>query len=103
MEPVKHMPSQRMTFRKRRVVEILRRIATHAEPFHDCARATVGRGWEGYDFGEPKRAEPLTKRQSGRLRCITMSPMLEGQTPAGFHAGRERRAEPRPGQSWQIR
>ena len=36
------------------------------------------------------------ERQSGRLRCIAVPPMLKGQPPADFDAGGERRAEPCP-------
>ena len=48
-EPVKDMPSEWMTFWKRRIVEILSRIAAHPKPFHDRSRAVVRRRCERYD------------------------------------------------------
>jgi hypothetical protein len=82
-----------MTFRQRRIVEILSRIAAHPKPFHDRSRAMVRRRCVRYDFRERENPKPVAERQSGRLRCITVSPMLEGQAPADFHTGRERDAE----------
>jgi len=83
------MPSERMTFWQRRMVEIFSRIAVHPKPFHDCSRAVVGRRCERYDLRERERPKPVAQRQAASLRCITASPMLEGQTPADFHTGRE--------------
>src|ERR1700704_2004163 len=88
-----------MTFRKRRIVEILSGIAAHPKPFHDGSRTVVRRRREGYDVGERESPKGVTERQSGRLRCITVPPMREGQTPADFHAGREMGAESRDVQS----
>jgi hypothetical protein len=93
------MTSERMTFRQRRMVEILSRIAAHPKPFHDCSRAVVRRRCERYDCWERESPKPVVKRQSGRLRCITVTPMPEGKTPADFHAGREMGAESCDGQS----
>src|ERR1700682_3257523 len=87
------MRSEWMTFRHRRIVEIVSRIAAHPKPFHDCSRAEVRRRCVRYDVRERESAKPVAERQSGRLRCITASPMLEGQTPADFHTGREVGAE----------
>jgi hypothetical protein len=60
------MPSQWMTFRKRRIVEILGGIAAHPEPFHDGARAVVGRGCERHDVRERESAKPVAERQQRR-------------------------------------
>src|SRR5882724_7485240 len=92
-EPVKDMPLEPMTFWKPRIVEILSRIAAHPKPFHDGSRAVVRHRCERYNFRKRESPKPVAKRQSGRLRCITVSPMREGQAPADFHTGRERGVE----------
>src|SRR5512144_2157646 len=88
-----------MTLWERRMIEILRGIAAHAEALHDRSRSTVRHRGERHDFRESEGSKPVAKRQSGGLRCITVSPMIEGQTPPDFHAWREGRAEPCPCQS----
>jgi hypothetical protein len=75
------------------MIEIRIGIAAHSESFHDRPRALVRRRREGYDFGESEGPEPVAERQSGRLRGVAFSPLLEGETPADFHAGRETDAE----------
>src|SRR5258708_1894777 len=96
------MPSEGMAFRQRRMVEILGWIAAHPKPFHDGARALVRRRGERHDLRDRGSPKPVAKCQSGRLRCITVSPMLEGQPPADFHTGREMGAESRERQSGEA-
>src|SRR5262245_10598603 len=87
------MPPERVIFRYRRMIEIVSRIAAHAKPFHEGARTLIGRGCVRNDFGQRERAKAVVKRQSGRLRCITASPVRGGEPPPDFHAGRERRGK----------
>lgn len=75
---------------------------THPQPLHDRPRSVVRRRCERDDIRERESAEPVAKRQAGRFRCITLSPMLEGQAPADLHAGRERGFESRDGQSGET-
>ena len=91
-----------MTLRQRGIVEILSRIAAHPEPFHYGARTDVRRGCVSDDFRERESPKPVAKRQSGRLRRITVSPMLIGEAPADLHAGREMRAQSRIRQSGEA-
>jgi hypothetical protein len=61
-EPVKDVPSEWITFWKRRIVEIVSRMAAHPKPFHDCSRAVVRRRCERYDFWERESPKPVVKR-----------------------------------------
>jgi hypothetical protein len=55
------MRSEWMTFRQRRIVEIVCRIAAHPEPFHDGSRAVVRRRCVRYDFWERDSPKPVAK------------------------------------------
>jgi hypothetical protein len=56
------MLSEWMTFRQRRMLEIISGIAAHPKPFHDCSRAVVRRSRERYDFRERESPKPVAKR-----------------------------------------
>src|SRR5262249_56390813 len=84
---------------QRRVVEMCGRTAANSKPFHDCWRAMGRRRRVRSDFAKRDSPNPVGKGQSGRLGCITASPMLEGQTPAYLDTGCEMGSEPLDRQS----
>src|SRR5436190_17599885 len=84
------MPSERMGFWQRWMIEIISRVATHPKPIHDCSRSVVPHRCVRYDIPKGESSKPVAKCQSSRLGCITVSPMLEGQTPTDFYTRGER-------------
>ena len=92
-----------MTFWNPRVVKIISRIAAHPKPFHDSSRSLVQHRCIRYDFWKRERPERGANGQSGSLRCITASPMLESKTPTYFYTGGEMGTELWNEQSCEIR
>ena len=96
------MRSEWMTFRQRRVAEIVCRIAAHPKPFHDGSRTAIRRRGIRYDLLKRGSLKSVAKRQMGRLGCIAAAPMFEGQTPTDLHTWREMGDEPWDGQSGEA-
>ena len=92
--PIEDVPSERMTFRKRRIVEIVggvRRIPRRS--------MTARERWLPTDVKDTTSVSAKSRRrgqaQSGCLGCIAVTPMLKRQTPADLQTGREMRTKSR--------
>ena len=67
-----------MILSKTRVIEVVRRVVDHAEPFHHPAGAEVLDSGHGHDFPEAQLRKTKIKRRARRLGSVAVSPMGVG-------------------------
>jgi len=71
------------------MVEVVGGIVGHGELFHDATGAMVGRDGEGDDLGKCEGGEAVVEDGAGAFRGQAGAPVLGGEAPADFDAGRE--------------
>lgn len=74
-------------------------ITLHSEPLHDGTRSEIGCRSEGHDFREIELAEAVMDHELGCLGRVSKPPVVKGEAPADFDAGREAGVEARDRQA----
>jgi hypothetical protein len=93
----------RMPLGQRRMIEIVRRIVNHADPFHDLSRGEVAWHGERHNLAEPQILEAQHQYGPRRLGGVSTTPVFRGEAPAYFHARSEVRGETRHGKADEAR
>ncbi|MPN29627.1 hypothetical protein SDC9_177080 [bioreactor metagenome] len=70
-----------------RVVEVLGRVAVHAQALHHGLRALVSKRGEGHNLWQLQGLEACTQGTVGRLAGQALAPERARQPPAHLHAG----------------
>src|SRR5580704_14444967 len=88
------------------MVEILRRVAAHAQALHHPARAPIAYRGERHDLLQIALDETECDRRRGRLACKALTPEGSSQTPTDLdsrcegdrdvHGGEAREADEAP-------
>src|SRR5262245_35916370 len=87
------MPPQLMTLGQSWMVEVLRWIARHAEPFHYAARAEIGRYGKRHDLSKTQLFKAEPENRPSTLCGISTAPVLRSETPSNLNAGSKVRLE----------
>ena len=95
MKSVKEMTAQSVALGQSWMVEIVGRIAGHAEPLHDSNRPYICRRRERNDFGQAYSTESVGECRPCGLCCETSTPISTVEPPADFNSGREMSLEVR--------
>jgi len=93
------MASQGMPLGQARMVEVLGRIADHAQLFHHPARALIFRNSKRDQPGKSKPSKSMLNDGLCPLRCQTAPPIVRTEPPADFdsrHKGRVERWHGKP-------
>src|SRR5439155_17513724 len=77
----------RAPLRHVRMLEVLRRVARHADPFHHAARADVLDRRERDDLVEPDLLEAEREHCAGRLARIALIPVVASEAPGDLDSG----------------
>ncbi len=86
---VEQVPAHLVPVGDRRVVEVLVRIARHADPLHHRPRALVRRRRERHQLVELEVGEREGRGGARRLAGVAVAPGAAGEPPAELHRGRE--------------
>ena len=91
---VENVAAEGVGFGEGGVVEVLGRVAGHADLLHDAAGGEIGRGGKRHDFGEAKGFESVFEGGQGAFGGQALIPVGGGEAPADFDAGRKGELEP---------
>ncbi len=75
--------AEAMTLRSVRMLEVVSRIASHAEALHHSNRSKVRRNGERNDFAYANSVEPVCERSPSSFCCETATPIGTVETPEG--------------------
>ena len=93
------MTPERVAFGQPWVVEIIGRVARHAEALHDGDRSRVRWYGERHDLIESHVVEAECQRSACRFSRITEAPVCASESPADLHARGEMGGESRNGKT----
>jgi hypothetical protein len=95
VQAIEYVAAKGMALRQLRVIEVVGRIAGHADLFHYAAGSNVRGGGEGNEGLQRQRFKRVAHHCLGCFRRESASPILRGQPPPNFHARRKMRLEGR--------
>ena len=81
-DPIEHMRAQDVARREARVVEVVGRVAAHADFFHDALARQIDGGGEGDHLIEVERFPCIVKPGEGAFRGEALAPDFLVQLPA---------------------
>ena len=91
--------AEAMTLRPVRMLEVVSRIASHAEALHHSNRSKVRRNGERNDFAYSNSLEPVCERSPSSFCCETAIPIGTVETPTDFDRRHEGSIERGDGQA----